>query len=352
MTTKEYDFLVFIGRFQPFHKGHLAVINEGLRKAEQIIVLCGSAHQPRSFRNPWTVTERASMIFTTLSLPDQQRTHVAPLMDSVYNDESWVKNVQTTIKGITTAHHSQPHKPPKIGLIGHCKDQSSYYLNLFPQWSSVNVEDYQGISASSIRHSIFSNSMDDANRILEPVKDQLATIQYQCMIDFCNSPAYLELKKEHQFIVHYKKAWQLAPYEPTFVTVDAVVVQSGHILMVERKARPGKGLMALPGGFVDQGEKLIDACLRELREETRLKVPTPVLKGSIQGQRMFDDPHRSARGRTITQAYYIALEPSKDLPKVKGGDDAKVAAWVPLADLDPTHIYEDHYFIIQELIGM
>ena len=136
------------------------------------------------------------------------------------------------------------------------------------------------------------------------------------------------------------------------MTVDAVVIQSGHVLMVERKARPGKGLLALPGGFLDRGEKLVDACLRELREETRLKVPAPVLIGSIKQQQVFDDPHRSARGRTITHAFYIELAPNKALPKVKGGDDAKQAMWVPLADLDPAKIFEDHYFIIKELTGM
>jgi bifunctional NMN adenylyltransferase/nudix hydrolase len=122
--------------------------------------------------------------------------------------------------------------------------------------------------------------------------------------------------------------------------------------MVERKARPGKGLLALPGGFVDGSEKLMDACLRELREETRLKIPAAVLKGSIKNDQVFDDPHRSARGRTITHAFYIELAPNKQLPKVKGGDDAKHAMWVPLADLDPTTIFEDHYFIIKELTGL
>ena len=110
--------------------------------------------------------------------------------------------------------------------------------------------------------------------------------------------------------------------------------------------------MALPGGFVGFDEKLSDACLRELREETRLRVPLPVLQGSIKHQMVFDDPFRSDRGRTITHAFYIELKPDKNLPKVKGGDDAKHARWIPLADLDPAQIYEDHYFIIKELAGL
>ncbi|VAW68795.1 Nicotinamide-nucleotide adenylyltransferase, NadM family / ADP-ribose pyrophosphatase [hydrothermal vent metagenome] len=352
MNEKEFDFLVFIGRFQPLHNGHLAVVKEGLNKAEKMLVLCGSAHQPRSVRNPWSYVEREAMIYDAIGDDARQRTYVAPLMDIVYNDESWVKNVQATINGLVIAHHGVPHKKPRVGLIGHSKDQSAYYLNLFPQWGAVNVENYEGISATPIRQSIFAETVNSDDCLDEKTRQQLPQSMQQSLQAFCGTQAYAQIKDEHQFVAKYKKAWSAAPYPPTFVTVDAVVVQSGHVLMVERKARPGKGLMALPGGFVDEGEKLVDACLRELREETRLKVPAPVIKGSIKGQQVFDDPHRSARGRTITHAFYIELKADKVLPKVKGGDDAKHAVWVPLADLDPATIFEDHYFIIQALTGM
>lgn len=348
-NAKDYDFLVFIGRFQPFHMGHLAVVNEGLKQAEQVIVLCGSAHQPRSTRNPWTVDEREQMIRGSISEADSKRVHIAPLMDIVYNDKSWVRNVQATVNGLVTAFHAVPHKPAKVGLIGHSKDQSSYYLNLFPQWGEVQVNNYKGLSATPIRESIFTEQGE--SYVQNNAEVFSAKVQQQ-LLDFVETEHYQGVKEEQGFVEKYKQAWAAAPYAPTFVTVDAVVVQSGHILMVERKARPGKGLLALPGGFVDGHEKLIDACLRELREETRLKVPAPVLKGSIKGQQVFDDPYRSARGRTITHAFYMELAPNKALPKVKGADDAKYAMWVPLADLDPTLIFEDHYFIIQELTGM
>ena len=65
------------------------------------------------------------------------------------------------------------------------------------------------------------------------------------------------------------------------MTVDAVVVQSGHILLVKRGDMPGKGLWALPGGFLNQEETMLDGAIRELKEETKIKVPVPVLKGSI-----------------------------------------------------------------------
>jgi bifunctional NMN adenylyltransferase/nudix hydrolase len=343
---QEYDFLVFIGRFQPFHKGHLHVVKEGLAQAKQLIVLCGSAHLPRTLRNPFTFEEREQMMRHAIDEADQNRVIFAPLMDIPYRDELWVRNVQATVNGLVTAHHPMPHQAAKIGLIGHSKDHTSYYLSLFPQWGNVNVDNQNGLNATTIRLKYFHHEMNTTElhqELPENVRNQLK--------DFANHDDYQAIVQEQAFINKYQQAWEAAPYAPTFVTVDAVVVQSGHVLLVERKAHPGKGQLALPGGFINQNERLVDACLRELREETRLKVPAPVLKGHIKENRVFDDPNRSTRGRTITHAFYIELEADKKLPKVRGGDDAKHAMWVPLANLDPRKMFEDHYFIIQELIN-
>jgi bifunctional NMN adenylyltransferase/nudix hydrolase len=126
-----------------------------------------------------------------------------------------------------------------------------------------------------------------------------------------------------------------------------VVIQSGHILLVRRKAEPGRGLWALPGGFVGQEELLYDSCIRELREETGLKVPEKVLQGSMFKKDVFDRPDRSTRGRTITHAFYFKLDDLQPLPHIKGGDDAEKARWVPLSEFltMEDQMYEDHFHI-------
>lgn len=340
--STRYDFLIFIGRFQPFHLGHQSVIRTALQQADRVIVLVGSSRQPRSLRNPWTFSERKQFIKASFTTGDHQRISIAPLLDT-YNDLGWVRLVQQTVEGIACQYPIILGQKPHIGLIGHDKDHSSYYLSLFPQWKGINVAAYQQLAATPMRDFYFAEA-----KVPEGLSNATAAVLEKNLL----SDEYQHLSDEYRFTQRYKKAWDAAPYAPTFVTVDAVVVQSGHILLVERKARPGKGLLALPGGFINQNERLKDAVIRELREETRIKVPAPVLLGSIDKQEVFDNPHRSARGRTITHAYLFSLKDDpRGLPKVKGGDDAKQAFWLPLSKLDPEKLFEDHFHIIEAMIG-
>ena len=75
------------------------------------------------------------------------------------------------------------------------------------------------------------------------------------------------------------------------------------------------------------------------------------VQGCIQAHETFDDPNRSPRGRTITTAFLIHLKGQRALPKVKGSDDAVHAEWVPIADLQANELFEDHYHIIQVMLG-
>lgn len=347
---KHYQFAVFIGRFQPYHNGHQHIITQGLLQAEQVIVLCGSSHLPASHRNPWSFQERKSMILNSFSEEQAKRITVLPLMDSPYNDAVWIQSVQTIVNGVVQALNTMPHQTPKIALIGHAKDHSSFYLKMFPQWHAIEVDNLDDINATGLRTAYFEQAANFAHSAnifaeLTPVGTQ------QFFAKEFSQAAFDYIRAEHQFIQDYKQQWQHSPYPPVFVTVDAVVIQSGHILLVKRRASPGKGLSALPGGFIGQHERLLDACMRELREETKLKVPDAVLRGCIKQRQTFDDPYRSSRGRTITHAFLIDLPAAETLPKVKGSDDAEKAFWLPLADMNPEKMFEDHYFIVRHLLG-
>ena len=342
---QDFDFLVFIGRFQPFHLGHQAVIQQALQQAHHVIVLIGSSHQPRTIRNPWHFAEREEQVLQSFSGAERKRITTLPLIDELYNDRNWVTRVQQSVNVIVSSYPPPiGRETPRIGLIGYAKDHTSYYLSLFPQWESVTTPEVKSLSSTPLRTAYFLDGQLPTESVPSAVLNLLKTFQ--------TTSDYREVVAEWQFIKDYQSGWACAPYPPTFVTVDAVVVQSGHVLLVERRARPGIGQLALPGGFLNGQEKLRDAVIRELREETRIKVPAPVLAGSITRAEVFDSPYRSSRGRTITHGYLIELKPDANgLPKVKGGDDARRAFWLPLSELNPELMFEDHFHIIKSLIG-
>ena len=227
-------------------------------------------------------------------------------------------------------------------MIGHEKDGTSFYLKIFPTWGNVSVPNVDGINATDIRTSLFEGS----SRYASDVMPNKAYLHMEYL--WLKGNEIPTLKQEYKMIKKYKEAWKAAPFPPTFMTVDAVVVQSGHILLVKRGDMPGKGLWALPGGFLNQDETMLDGAIRELKEETKIKVPVPVLKGSVKESKTFDAPNRSARGRTITQAFFIDLGFDNTLPKVKGSDDAEKAFWVPLNEVvkQQNKFFEDHFAII------
>jgi bifunctional NMN adenylyltransferase/nudix hydrolase len=346
-NKKQFDFLVFLGRMEPFHIGHEEVINKALTMAERVIVLVGSSNQPRTIKNPFTFEERKTMIQdANKAFPGGAnclRLLIAPLRDQKYNDQVWVASVQNIVQQEITKAIGWTDKPIRVGLIGHSKDESSYYLQMFPQWELVEHQINEQVHATDIRTLYFESN-------IKYLKHVVPSVVYNLLEAFSKTSEYNDLKAEYDFIKKYKKSWEVAPYAPSFITVDAVVIQSGHVLLIKRKASPGKGLFALPGGFVNQIERLEDAMIRELREETKIKVPAPVLRGSIKSKEVFDKPDRSLRGRTITQAYYIEL-PSGPLSLVKGGDDAASAHWVPISFLREEEMFEDHYHIIQTFVG-
>ena len=342
--SKQYDALVLIGRFQPFHNAHLEIIRRATALTNNLIIVTGSGAQPRTYKNPFTSEERAVMIrYATMGLA--LNISIRANYDTIYNDQAWAVRVQ---KIVNDAVYSQ--KGPgehRIGIIGHKKDESSFYLDMFPQWEFVDVEQIEPLGATDIRDLYFKRDVN-----MNFIKSVVPQTTFDFLEAFRKTADYEQVLREREFIAEYKKQYASLPYPPIFVTADAVVIQSGHVLMIKRRSEPGKGLWALPGGFVnaDTDKSVENAAIRELREETGIKVPAPVLRGSIVRSRVFDAVNRSARGRTITHAFHIVL-PDGELPKVKGSDDAEKARWVPIAEVRSEECFEDHYEIIQHFLG-
>jgi bifunctional NMN adenylyltransferase/nudix hydrolase len=336
---KKYNTLVLIGRFQPFHSAHLEIVKRATALCDQLIIITGSAQQPRTYKNPFTSKERANMIKdATRGL--SMHIHVEENVDTIYNDQAWAVRVQA----IVNKHFKFNDK---VGIIGHKKDDSSFYLDMFPQWGYENVELIEFLSAVDIRDLYFKRDVN-----MNFIKGVVPETTFDFLDQFRTTSEYEQIIREREFVSTYKKQYASLPYPPIFSTADAVVIQSGHVLMIRRRAEPGKGLWALPGGYVNANtdKSVEDAAIRELREETQIKVPAPVLRGSIVRSKVFDAIDRSPRGRIITHAFHIVL-PDGELPKVKGSDDAEKARWVPIAEVRREDCFEDHYEILQHFVG-
>jgi len=353
--TKDYELAVFIGRMQIPHVGHISVVRKALEIADHALIIIGSANTPRSHRNPFTVIERVKMLESSFTAEELARIRFAAVEDVAYNDTAWIESIQRVVAETATKLNLVN---PDITLIGHSKDASSYYLKLFPQWASTNVENVTGLSSTPMRQAYFSNighlwlADCDGHNVGDNAAQKLVTSGVKEFLEkFIKTEGYKYIVNEYEHITEYYRQWINSPYPPTFVTADALVEISGHILLVKRRAAPGKGLLALPGGFVNNNELIRDAVFRELREETGIKVPEAVLRGSVVNKDVFDDPNRSSRGRTITHCYHVKLANDVKLPRVKGGDDAETASWYPIHKIRRDQMFEDHYDIIQYFLG-
>lgn len=340
-NNKQYQTAIVFGRFQPVHNAHVEMIRRAGQLADQIVIIIGSAKQPRTYKNPFNEYERKNMLVGCMSSMVDRDTcvRIEYVEDTMYDDLAWAQSVQAVVNKHTALQ-------TRICVVGHKKDSTSFYLDMFPQWSLEEIDEVEPLSATDIRSLYFTNAYNP-NFIKNVVPDTVL----QMLNGFANSAEYRQIIAEREFVIKCKQPYTSLPYPPIFVTVDALVIQSGHVLMIKRRAEPGKGLWALPGGYLNANtdKSVQSAMIRELREETGLKVPSPVLIGSIETVKVFDAVDRSPRGRIITHCHKIVL-PNGELPKVKGADDAVKAEWIPLSDIDPRKCFEDHFQIIKALV--
>ena len=133
-------------------------------------------------------------------------------------------------------------------------------------------------------------------------------------------------------------------YPRPAVTADCVVITKEaepQVLLIQRGIDPYKGCWAFPGGFMNMDETTEQCAIRELEEETGLKISNLHQIGA------YSKVDRDPRGRTITVAYLAIVDSPLD---VKGQDDAANAAWFPINAL-PTLAF-DHADIMADAIKL
>lgn len=327
----QYDGAVLIGRFEPFHNGHLALLRWALSTASSVLVVLGSARHAPNSKNPFTDAEREGMILASLDASERSRVSFF-LQPDVYDDLEWAMSIRSAA---ITAFPSG-----KICVVGHEKDNSSYYLRLFPGFPLVLSESFAPISSTPIREAIFSG--DDSF----PFSEQLPAPSLEAIERFRATERFDILRREWETI-------RSCPHKGKISNAgDALAIRSGHLLLIRRGGAVGHGLWAIPGGFMEPDETWLQTAVRELEEETSLALFHTEIEASLRSSRIFDHPGRSLRSRVISQAFLFDLGEGP-LPPVRPKDDAMEAAWVAFGDIPALRelLHDDHWLIITGMLA-
>jgi len=279
MTTIQPDKIVYIGRFRPAHKAHIETVERACMIAkDSVIIIVGSANQPRTIKNPWKWDEVADMIRDSLTPSALEKVVIVPARDILYNDPAWEQSIQEIVSSVS-------EEDDVVNIIGYTKDETSYYINAFPQWDTIEMENIEDLHATDIRRAMFEDRDFDEEigkflprGIHDYIKSFMLTVEYDKLLEEweCeeknirqwNQKKMLEYfikeeldtfeEGEQEVVLRtlalLSKKYVVAPYANIRQTVDMVVVKSGHVLLIRRKHTPGKGLYAIPGGYLEEKE--------------------------------------------------------------------------------------------------
>lgn len=347
-AARRHVLAVFIGRFQPFHRGHVSVMEHAAGFADSAVILVGSAFRASTPKNPLSFSERAEMIAQILrDLPVPVT--VLPLVDTLYDDAAWGANVRAAIdwhiqsSGLAGAD-------VHVVLTGYEKDKSSAYVRWFPDWgwngAPPLLQDGATVNATQLRAALYAGAPLETAALSDVYGSEPVRLLAAWAARTPDRLAYLRAEAAVQADFRARQSAMEAQwgYPVPLNTVDAVVVCAGHVCLIRRAHAPGKGMLALPGGYFAAGETGLEAALRELREETGLDLSrhTPTAR------RMFDHPDRSERGWIRGEAFLFRLDGPR--PVLRAGDDAAGASWVPLAAIRSDMLFEDHFDILETLV--
>jgi bifunctional NMN adenylyltransferase/nudix hydrolase len=313
---------ILIGRFQPLHAGHRELIRQAKSQCTNLVIIVGSANAARSIKNPFTYAERRDALQLFLNHENITNVTIVPINDYKYSNTQWISDVTT----IVTENSKQSKQ---VILFGFAKEGNDY-LNWFPQYKFQNISTPYEVCSTDVR----TNWFESGGR------------QFT-----------LEVNEDWNYFQNEKKLFADYPFPETlsFNCADALIECSGHILLIQRARAPGRGTWALPGGFKNRSEAFFDTAIREAQEETNIRVPEKVLRGSVVNQKLFDDPTRGVGIPRVTLCVHFHVQPNPDgsLPRANGSDDAAEAGWFQIREVMANmKLFDDHLHIISTMLGV
>ena len=298
---------LFIGRFQPFHLGHLNCIEqiEKNPQVSEIIIGIGSSQYHNYQLNPFSFEERREMIEQSLDKITKPYQIIA--IPDLHNGTKWVAHLKKI--------------DPDFTLV--------YISNLL----TANLLEREGIKTASLKIALAVRATDIRQRMIQGESWQdLVPDGTKQILDRIGAQTRLS-------------SIYLRHINPT-VTADIIIPygDNKHLVLIKRAHEPFASRWALPGGYYETGrETTKQTALREALEETGIVLPEQYVK--LLG--VYDQPDRDPRSTTITIAYYLSHPYSG---RLAAGDDAADIAIFNINDL-PTLAF-DHQEIVNDYLKL
>lgn len=341
--TKPYSLGVYVARWQGHHRGEQQVLSQALDSCDQVLVVLGSAGHSRDLYHPFDEEQREALIRAAVHPSQESRLRFVGIEDRCDNAR-WNGAV---LRAIYELEHSRN----VAWFIGADDPAVRYYRESFDQLTLVEVDAQVTLPKDTFALACRYFGARDAGALEENLAEIVPLRALRLLQNWqATSSWWGALCLECREIRNYRAVYT----EKRYLTADAVVLCSGHVLLIQRREGAiGGGLWAMPGGFVDAHEMFYAAALRELEEETGLHIPLQEAAKMLRGFQVAEHPLRSPRARLVTQAAFFDLG-DRPLPCVQGNDDASQAHWVPIEELRAltVQLFEDHAAVLDHFLNI
>ena len=372
---------VYIGRFQPFHKGHKAIVDltvKMMKPGDTFTIIIGSADQQETERNPLSASQRKEMLSTEL---EGYPVTILTINDSPYNYDLWIECLCAKMLGFKSATHDDFLEKQEdfikgfsnICIVGmenveeYIDRITKYYTYAPTEHFNLGINSHifseldtqASVHGSSIRTLACLEDRDHLENFYSVIKD-LVDEKVLAYLKTVNFP--LIVYNAYIKGINYAASTG-CKYNSCFMTVDNIVFDKflDQVLLIKRK---DNGKLAIPGGFAEPYMNMKDNALRELEEET--SITAKMLKDAFVKidelePTLIDAPYRDPRSShkcNFVSAVYVwqsRVDALKNfIPYIKAGDDAVDTVWLSkeeCEDLPAWRFHADHKKIICKLLG-
>lgn len=339
----ENSVVIYVDNFQGVTSSQTQMISDVTSKGNTLFIFIDEAHATLTHAAPLTFEQRKGLLVE--SIVDEQIVLDDIIILPLHVISGVPSDKKTRMLEVVKAHIACGSGDPYTRPTWVAPTDPALCKQL--RWDNMQLTDEYAVES-------FTHILEIYGTHFWTRESQLTESAIAFFRVFTFTVDYTNFKREYEQYQAYKQAWLSAPFAPIFVTVDAVVTCNDQVLLIKRGKAPGKGLWAIPGGFLNPDELIVDGIIRELEEETLItqdcnNLSQAMLKSAIEGIHVFDDPNRSFRGRIITHAAHINLGfRHNQPPKVTAADDAAAAEWVYISDLQKMlgGFYDDHRRIL------